>query len=121
MEKDSPIFGKELILDLFDCDLEIISSKEKIREYSDTLCGLIEMTKYGEPIIPRFGLNADFTAGYSLTQLIETSLISAHFSEFWKSCYVNIFSCKDYDEKKAEEFTKKFFKAKRVKSRVLIR
>jgi len=115
------IYGKELILDLFECDPKIIRSKKKILEYSNKICNLIKMKKYGKPICERFGFGKDFTAGFSLVQLIESSLVSGHFSELWNKVYINIFSCKNFDDKKAAAFTEKFFKAKKIKNRVLIR
>jgi len=115
------IYGKELILDLIDCDPKIIRSKKKILEYSDKLCNLIKVKKYGKPIVERFALHLDHAAGYSLVQLIESSLVSGHFSELWNRAYVNIFSCNDFDDKKAAVFTKKFFNAKNIKKRILIR
>jgi len=118
----SKIYGKELILDLYDCDPKIIRSKKKILEYSNKLCNLIKVKKYGKPICERFALSNPPAAGYSLVQLIESSLVSGHFSELWNSAYINIFSCKkDFDDKKAAAFTKKFFKAKKIKNRVIIR
>ncbi|MCP4653221.1 MAG: S-adenosylmethionine decarboxylase [Candidatus Omnitrophica bacterium] len=114
-------YGYELIMDLSDCDLSVISSKESLQQYVDELCDLIEMVKFGETLIPYFGEKEEFTKGYSLVQLIETSSITGHFSDHWKTAYINIFSCKPYDEKKAEEFTKTFFKAGKVKSRFLTR
>ncbi|PIQ07436.1 MAG: S-adenosylmethionine decarboxylase, partial [Candidatus Nealsonbacteria bacterium CG18_big_fil_WC_8_21_14_2_50_37_10] len=41
--------------------------------------------------------------------------------ELWNKVYINIFSCKNFDDKKAAAFTEKFFKAKKIKNRVLIR
>jgi len=114
-------YGKELILDLFECDPKIIRSKKKILEYSNKICNLIKMKKYGKPTCERFGFGKDFTAGFSLVQLIESSLVSGHFSELWNKVYINIFSCKNFDDKKAAAFTEKFFKAKKIKNRVLIR
>ena len=114
-------YGWELILDLYDCSLETISSKEKIEEFAETLCKLIKMIPYGEPLVPYFGHKKPHTKGYSLVQLIETSSITGHFSEYRKSCHLNIFSCKPYDEKKAKEFTKNFFQAKKITSRFIIR
>jgi len=119
--KKEVIYGWELILNLYDCDLEIISSKKKIAEYADKLCKLIKMKKFGKAQIPYFGHKKPHTKGYSLIQLIETSSITGHFSEYEKSAYINIFSCKAFDYKKAKEFTKKFFKAKRVKSYFIVR
>ena len=117
----SKIYGKELTLDLYDFDPKIIRSKKKILEYSNKLCDLMKVKKYGKPIIERFALHLDYAAGYSLVQLIESSLVSGHFSELWNGAYINIFSCKDFDDKKAAAFTKKFFNAKIIKKRTLIR
>jgi len=115
------IYGKELILDLMDCDPKIIRSKKKILEYSNRVCDLIKVKKYGKPLIERFALHKDFAAGYSLVQLIESSSISCHFSELWNQAFINIFSCKLFNDKIATEFTKRFFKAKKNKNRILIR
>ncbi len=115
------VFGYELVMDLFDCNKNIISSKKKLQEYTDKLCKLIKMKKYGKTLLPYFGDKAAYTKGYSLVQLIETSSITGHFSELWNTAYINIFSCKKYDEKVAKKFTKEFFKAKKTKSKFLIR
>jgi len=72
-------------------------------------------------LIERFALHLDHAAGFSLVQLIESSSISGHFSELWNKAFINIFSCKLFDDKKAANFTKKFFKAKKIKKRILIR
>lgn len=118
---DEKIFGYELILDLYECDKEIISSKDKLKQYADELCALIAMKQYGETLLPYFGEQCEYTKGYSLVQLIETSSITGHFSEFWKRAYINIFSCKKYDHKLAAKFTREFFAAKQVKTQFLIR
>ena len=115
------IYGKELILDLYDCDPKIIRSKKKILEYSNKLCNLLKVKKYGKPICERFALQNPVATGYSLVQLIESSSITGHFSELWNRVFINIFSCKLFDDKIATDFTKKFLKAKKIKNRVLIR
>ncbi|MFH1423679.1 MAG: S-adenosylmethionine decarboxylase [Candidatus Nealsonbacteria bacterium] len=119
--KKNQQYGMELIMDLYNCDPKIISSKKKLKEYTVKICKLIKMKRYGKPFIERFGLGMDFTAGYSLAQFIESSLISGHFSELWRSCYINIFTCKSFNAKIAEQFTQKFFGADRVKSRFILR
>ena len=42
--------------------------------------------------------------GFSMTQLIETSLISGHFANKTMSAYLDIFSCKWYDQRVVEAF-----------------
>jgi len=115
------IYGYELVMDLYGCDKRIITSKKKLQEYVSKLCKLIKMKKYGKTLLAYFGERKAYTKGYSLIQLIETSSISGHFSDLWRTAYINIFSCKQYDHIKAKKFTKEFFKAGRVKSRFLSR
>ena len=115
------IYGYELIMNLYECDKNIISSQKKLRAYADTLCKLIKMKKYGRTLLPYFGERKAYTKGYSLVQLIETSSIVGHFSDSWKRAYINIFSCKKYDYKLARKFTQDFFRAKKIKSRFIIR
>ena len=115
------IYGYELVMDLFECDIDVLTSKKKLKEYVDTLCKLINMKQYGKTLLPYFGEEEEFTKGYSLVQLIETSSITGHFSDYWRTAYINIFSCRKYDLKLAEKFTKEFFGAKRVKIRFLMR
>lgn len=115
-------FGQELVLNLYDCDLEKISSGEHIKKFAVTLCDeVIFMKRYGETLVPHFGHENPVTSGYSLVQLIETSSITAHFSEFKRAVYLNIFSCKWFDAKKAEEFSKEWFGSKRVEVTLLNR
>jgi S-adenosylmethionine/arginine decarboxylase-like enzyme len=115
------VFGYELIMDLYDCDLEVMKSKKKLQEYVDKLCPMIDMVKYGKLMLPYFGTQKPHTKGYSLAQFIETSSITGHFSEHWRISYINIFSCKTFNPKVALKFTKEFFKAKRVRSRFFVR
>ncbi|MCF7878458.1 MAG: S-adenosylmethionine decarboxylase, partial [Candidatus Omnitrophica bacterium] len=91
------------------------------QSYVIQLCDLIKMKKFGKTLLKYFGENKDFTKGYSLVQLIETSSITGHFSDKWNAAYINIFSCQEYDHKKARQFTKRFFQAKKISSRLIIR
>ena len=110
---DDNTYGQELTLDLYDCDLATISDGEKIKEFVIELCDkIIMMKRYGEPMIPHFGHENPITSGYSLVQLIETSNVSAHFSEHKKAVYLNIFSCAWFDPIKAEDYCRKCFGAK---------
>lgn len=115
------IYGYELIINLYGCNKDTISSKEKLQEFVDTLCKLIKMKKYGKTLIPYFGENKAFTKGYTLVQLIETSSITGHFSEYWETAYINIFSCKKFNHQTAKKFAKEFFGAEKANTTFLIR
>lgn len=113
-------WGLSTSIDLFDCDSEILRDRDKIKEFVIELCKIIDMKRFLEPVIVRFGADPK-VQGYSLMQLIETSSITGHFAEESNSVYIDIFSCKFYDQKEAAEFTKRFFKAGNVRLNVVIR
>jgi S-adenosylmethionine/arginine decarboxylase-like enzyme len=77
------------------------------------------MVAYGSPQIVHFG--SDGKAGYTLVQLIETSNICAHFVEENNSMYLDVFSCKDFDEQLVKETVEAFFGAQTMKMRVVTR
>jgi len=97
-------------IDLYDCNPETIRNAEKIRQFVAQLCDLIEMKRYGETQVVHFGED-EKVAGFSMTQLIETSLISAHFANLTNTTYLDVFSCKAYDVQKVVQFAQGFFQA----------
>jgi S-adenosylmethionine/arginine decarboxylase-like enzyme len=102
-------WGLSASIDLQNCDPDIIRSRNKIQAYVVALCDLIGMKRYGDCQIVHFGEGR--VAGYSMTQLIETSLISAHFANDTNRAYLDIFSCKGYDPAVVETFSREFFGA----------
>jgi S-adenosylmethionine/arginine decarboxylase-like enzyme len=52
-----------------------------------------------------------------MMQLIETSLISAHFANESRTIYLDVFSCAPYDPKAVAEYAREYFKAKRYNLR----
>ena len=116
----SKSWGVLTSIDLFNCNSETLRNADKIKEYIIELCKLIDMKRFGESVIVRFGADP-IAQGYSAVQLIETSCISGHFAEESGSVYIDIFSCKFYDQNDAVKFTKKFFDAKTVESNIVLR
>jgi hypothetical protein len=84
------------------------------------LCDLIEMKRFGETQVVHFG-EEERVAGYSMVQLIETSLISAHFANLSNTTYLDVFSCKSYDPEVVREFSQTYFGGNRSKLTVTIR
>lgn len=113
-------WGLSTSVDLKDCDPEVIRSSEKITQFVDELCKLIDMKKFGPTTVVNFGDNPRVN-GFSMTQLIETSLISGHFANQTNSAYLDIFSCKSYPPYKMAQFCQTYFKAKSLKVEVNFR
>ncbi|MCK8518832.1 S-adenosylmethionine decarboxylase [Methanoculleus sp. 7T] len=113
-------WGLYTSVDLKGCDPASIRDPEKIHRFIIELCDLIDMHRFGEPQIIHFGPN-ERVAGFSMTQLIETSLVSGHFANETNAAYLDIFSCKEYEPSKAAEFCRNFFGAQSATYQVLFR
>lgn len=102
------LWGLATSVDIYECDAQTIRDAEKIRQFVVELCDLIEMRRFGETQVVHFGED-EKVAGYSMVQLIETSLISAHFANLTNTVYLDVFSCKMYDPAVVAAFAQRFF------------
>lgn len=102
------VWGIASAIDIYDCSPTKIRDAGEIRRFVVELCDLIEMKRFGETQVVHFGED-ERVAGYSMVQLIETSLISAHFANLSNTVYLDVFSCKPYDPQKAGLFAQEFF------------
>ncbi len=112
-------WGMSMALDLQDCRPDTVRDRDHIRAYVMALCELIGMKRYGDCQIVHFGEGR--VAGYSMIQLIETSLISGHFANDSNRAYLDIFSCKGYDPSVVEDFSRTFFGALKSTASVTLR
>lgn len=102
-------WGIASAIDIYNCDPVIIRDADAIRRFVVELCDLIEMKRFGETQVVHFGED-EKVAGYSMVQLIETSLISGHFANLSNAVYLDVFSCKPYLPEMVQDFAEKFFK-----------
>jgi len=107
-------YGIELILDLHGCDAAKFT-RPSITEYFERLCDLIDMERedlhfwddVGRPEEDR--QTSPHTQGTSAVQFILTSSIVIHTLDQMGAVYINMFSCKQFDPKAAEQFTIDWF------------
>lgn len=107
-------------VDLYDCDPSIIRDADAIKKFVKSLCEKIKMQRYGDCEVIHFGEN-ERVSGFSMTQLIETSLISGHFANASNNAYLDIFSCKFYEPRDVAEFAMEFFKSSHYRMQVALR
>jgi S-adenosylmethionine/arginine decarboxylase-like enzyme len=119
MVGEGKAWGLCTAVDLQDCQPDLIRNADYIRRYVVELCELIDMKRFGDCQVVDFGSGR--VAGYSMVQLISTSLISGHFANDTNNAYLDIFSCKGYDPRVVEEFSKEFFRARRSMATVTLR
>jgi S-adenosylmethionine decarboxylase len=113
-------WGISTAVDVYGCDPDAIRSRERIAQFTRELCDRLGVKRFGETQIIRFG-DDHRVYGYSMVQLIETSLVSAHFAEDSNTVYLDIFSCKWYDVEAAAEYAKEFFRANRIQVQTCLR
>lgn len=107
------------MLDCAECN-DGIKDKTNIYNFVKELVNEIDMVAHGEPII-EYLLPDDPKQGYSMMQLITTSNITAHFIEPDYTCYIDIFSCKEYNIETAKKVVAKYFGARRMKETFITR
>ncbi len=119
-------YGLELILDLHECDVGTFTRKS-IKNYCEELCNLIDMEAcefhfWDDEGVPEDECQTDpKTCGVSAVQFILTSSIVIHTLTKMGTAYVNIFSCKDFDNNIAKGFTERWFGSNRSNSTSVVR
>jgi hypothetical protein len=113
------LWGWHASLNLSHCGALQIRSAPTIHAFSKTLVKRIDMVPYGEPMIVRFGTGDK--AGYTLTQLIETSNIMAHFSEDLNACFLDVFSCKVFNAEDVESVCREYFQPAKIETQFVER
>ena len=110
MSDSNEYWGISSSIDLYECDLALMQNADAIREFVVILCDRIKMKRYGGTQVVFFGEDPRVT-GFSMTQLIETSLISAHFADASCAIYLDVFSCAPYEPEDVAKFAAEYFKA----------
>jgi len=117
---DEKVWGIASSFDIYQCNPETIRDADKIRQFVVELCDLIDMKRFQDTMVVNFGED-ERVAGFSMVQLIETSLISAHFANLTNTAYLDVFSCKPYDSEIVADFAKNFFGGAEIITNVTLR
>ena len=113
-------WGYHLVLDCAGCNLELITDKNHIHQFVSTLIERINMTAHGNPQIELL-LEGTDNEGYSVLQMITTSNITAHFVSKTGAGYIDVFSCRHFDEKIVYSVVKEYFNPSSIKDRLFHR
>ena len=109
MHQATQPWGQHLILDFAGCPRHFLTDPDHLRAWVTELVDAIKMRAFGAPSIEHFATHSFESAGYTVIQLIETSNICAHFAENLGQVYIDIFSCKEFDNAVAEDVCRRYF------------
>lgn len=79
----------------------------------------IDMVPYGDLVIARFGEGREI--GISAVQLIITSAITIHTNDQARDMYLDVFSCKWFEESIVIDMVRKFFNPEDINDNVILR
>ncbi len=119
-------FGKELILDLSNCNSEKFNRKS-IEGYFVKLCELIKMDREKlcwwdyKDCPEEYDKAPTHLKGTTAVQFIKTSNITIHTLDELGEVFLNIFSCKDFDASVAAEFSANWFEGEVANKEVVER
>ncbi len=120
-------FGPHLTLDMYGCDVQRLTDSKFIYNLLSELPGIVGMTRISEPQIHSFNGNPTGNkdsfdqGGVSAFVLIAESHITIHTFVAQRSAFVDIFSCKSFNMKKAENHLMKAFGAKKAEKNLFSR
>ena len=120
MFKAHQAWGILTSVDIYGCDPDTIRDTSAIQAFVYELCNRIKVKRFGECVVVNFGED-ERVAGFSMTQLIETSLISGHFANASNTSYLDIFSCRYYEPRVVAEYAVEFFKGTNYRMQVTLR
>jgi S-adenosylmethionine/arginine decarboxylase-like enzyme len=111
-------YGKHLLLSAASCGKGLLDIAT-VRHFITDLVEQIDMRAYGPCIVERFGSGAEI--GLSGVQLIETSAITLHTNDASRDLYLDVFSCKTFDEDAALNVVRRYFEPASTTVQVLFR
>lgn len=122
MGKMQKAFGYELLLDCYDCKKEVCGEVEHCYSYLDKLVGFIGMKKQAPPDIFRTDRKSfPDKAGLSGWVPLADSSIVIHTLTKKNYISIDIYSCKWFSERKAIQFTRKYFAPKKIEKQFILR
>ena len=111
-------YGKHLMLTAEGCN-ENILNVDKFKAFINEMVPKIDMVAYGDMVVARFGEGIE--VGISAVQLIVTSAITIHTNDMARVMYLDVFSCKWFDEDIIVEMIKKYFAPTEIEKNIILR
>lgn len=111
-------YGKHLMITAVRCN-ENLLEVDTIARFIKELVPKIDMTAHGDVVAARFGEGQE--VGISAVQLIITSSITIHTNDMARDMYLDVFSCKWFDDDTVVRFVEEYFAPEDIKEAVMLR
>lgn len=105
-------YGPHLMLDLNECNSEILNDLDACFKLLNELPEMIGMTKITQPYVFRYSGLIPEDEGITGVTVIAESHISLHTYPRKDFVFVDLFSCKPFDVERAKDYIVQFFQSK---------
>jgi S-adenosylmethionine decarboxylase len=110
-----------LMLELYNCDRELLSNEPLIRRVLDEYPGRVDMEKVSPVHLYDIETSNPLDAGLSGFVVIAQSHISLHAWPEYGEVDIDICSCKEFSQEDAIAFAKEMFKSEDVEAHFVLR
>ncbi len=120
--KSKEVFGYELLLDCYGCKPYTVDDLDHCYSFLDKMVDFIGMKKQEPPSIFRTDRKAypDKTGLSGWVPLVDSSIV-IHTLTKRDFISVDVYSCREFDQKRVLEFTKKYFEPKKIEHQFILR
>jgi S-adenosylmethionine/arginine decarboxylase-like enzyme len=118
---ENKYWGMHFLVDCANCNRESIKNADNIRNFIKTLVERIDMKAYGDPILAHFATHDPSKGGYTVCQMIETSLIDGHFVDETGEVYISVHSCKEFSTETVKNTIIEFFEPTNIIDNIIFR
>jgi S-adenosylmethionine/arginine decarboxylase-like enzyme len=111
-------FGYEILLDVHRCTVDLLDMS-RVHRFILELVESVGMRIYGEPDIRIYGKGNAY--GITAMTFLDMSSLVIHTTPCDRSVYIDLFSCKRFDQHVVHRAAKKWFFAEEVTYHYLVR
>lgn len=111
-------YGKHLMVTAISCNENLLDISS-VSRFVTEMVPRIDMVPYGDLVIARFGEGIE--EGISAVQLIVTSAITIHTNDMMRDMYLDVFSCKWFEEDIIIDMIKEYFSPQEIKENIILR
>ena len=114
-------WGKHLIIDAYGVEEKKLKNRRTVLNLLRGLPKKFKMRPLGNAVVKKVASDLYSDWGLSGFIMLYESHISLHTWPEKRYMAIDVYSCKDFDDKKIIKYIKKYWDAKKIKTKVIIR
>ncbi len=113
--------GNHIGFDCFNCNKKALNDEKKVKEFLIEISDAIEMKRLCKPVVISHKHEKKTESGITGFVIISESHISIHTYPEKGEAFIDVFSCKEFNETKAKNKIQEFFSPKKIEKLINFR